>query len=341
MRTDENGKLSSLPAPEYRDHEFNGWFTAKTGGSQVSSSTIFDRDTTIYAHWTSKSIQPVDPDPTGFTVTFNANGGSCSVSTMTADSAGKISYLPTATRQGYSFTGWFTASSGGSRIDQSAVFDENTIAYAQWMQEYTVTFDANGGSCSVGAVQTVNGKISSLPVPTYRDHDFSGWYTSVSGGEKVTSSYGFFKNMTVYAHWAAQPVTPVDPNQPDIISYTVILDANGGSCSISELATDLNGRVSSLPTPVFSGYDFTGWYTSTSEGTVVNVDTVFKQNTTVYAHWNKTTVEPKPDDDVDPEIPDKADNGKDPSFPVTNIIAGCGVVILAILCYMIYSRPKD
>ena len=113
------------------------------------------------------------PVPTEFTITFNGNGGTPSVGSMRTTNQ-KLTSLPTATRSGrYSFDGWYTAASGGTKITTATVFYENTAVYAHW------TYIGSGGSSSGGggytyhtirAISGLNGSISP-----------SGW-TSVRHG---------------------------------------------------------------------------------------------------------------------------------------------------------------
>ena len=81
-------------------------------------------------------------------VDFNANGGSVSASTRWLVPGDAVGTLPTpSTRNGYTFAGWYTAKSGGTKISASTTVSANTTYYAQWtMNQYTVTFDANGGT---------------------------------------------------------------------------------------------------------------------------------------------------------------------------------------------------
>lgn len=72
-------------------------------------------------------------------------------------------------------------------------------------------------------------------------------------------------------------------------SYLVALDANGGTCSTISLTTDANGMLSTLPTPTMNLYSFSGWFTAPSGGSQVTTDTVFNQDTTIYAHWQKNS----------------------------------------------------
>ena len=108
-----------------------------------------------------------------YTITFNGNGGTPSVTSMTTIDQ-KLPELPTATHSGrYSFDGWYTAASGGTKITTATVFYENTAVYAHW------TYIGGGGSSGGGgghtyhtirAISGLNGSISP-----------SGW-TSVRHG---------------------------------------------------------------------------------------------------------------------------------------------------------------
>lgn len=77
----------------------------------------------------------------------------------------------------------------------------NVCGYDRQFVEYTVTFDANGGSVGVTESVTKDGKLTSLPTPTRSDYDFEGWYTAATGGTEVTSDTVFEEDTTVYAHW--------------------------------------------------------------------------------------------------------------------------------------------
>ena len=108
-----------------------------------------------------------------YTITFNGNGGTPSVTSMTTIDQ-KLPELPTATHSGrYSFDGWYTAASGGTKITTATVFYENTTVHAHW------TYIGGGGSSGGGggytyhtirAISGLNGSVSP-----------SGW-TSVRHG---------------------------------------------------------------------------------------------------------------------------------------------------------------
>lgn len=115
-----------LPTPVRANYIFDGWFTSKDGGTQVTSDTIVSAlvNQTLYAHWTPKT----------FTVTFNANGGTVSNNSKTVVYGSKLGTLPTPTQDYYDFDGWFTAATGGDKVTADTVFtsSKNEIYYAHW-----------------------------------------------------------------------------------------------------------------------------------------------------------------------------------------------------------------
>lgn len=69
------------------------------------------------------------------------------------------------------------------------------------------------------------------------------------------------------------------------IGYLITFDAGGGTCDQNDARTDVNGKLFSLPTPTRGNYTFDGWFTMATGGEKVTTDTVFTQDTTIYAHW--------------------------------------------------------
>lgn len=181
--------------------------------------------------------------PSGYTVSFDTNGGS-SVSSITStksfngwnnsspgtfsgttytygEGSGYITAnyknnsvnLPTPTKSGYTFGGWYTASSGGTKVNNTYTPTENITLYAHWSaNSYTLSFDANGcGTLGVSYVTATVGKtygdandgdgLPSIALTTGKK--FDGWYTSSSGGNKITNSTtvtASSDNGTLYAH---------------------------------------------------------------------------------------------------------------------------------------------
>ncbi len=150
-----------------------------------------------------------------YTVTFDANGGQLDGnSTVKVQSGNKISGAPTATKENCDFDGWFTAAEAGDEIILADyVVTKDVKLYAQYTEktvtpppatEYTVTFDANGGTLKGNATLTVKSgeKIVGAPTAENGVNLFEGWFTAKEGGEKVDlQNYTVTGNVTLYAHY--------------------------------------------------------------------------------------------------------------------------------------------
>ena len=202
VRTTGGQPYGALPTPTRAGYTFDGWFTAATGGAQVTAATICAATTThtLYARW-SRSAAPAH------TVRFNAMGGTVSESARSVLEGSALGTLPTPTRTGYTFVGWFTSSAGGTQITAATVMgDDDIYACAVWSQgTITVTFNANGGTVTE-ATRTVSigGQYQRLPIPTWNGHNFDGWFTAATGGTQITAATTVTStvNQTLYAHWS-------------------------------------------------------------------------------------------------------------------------------------------
>ena len=259
-----------LPVPTKEGSGFNGWFTSKNGGNVVTSSTVvsLSSDQTLYAQWTANA----------YTVTLDANGGDSSAESITVKNGSAYGNLPTPTRKGYTFTGWYTAKSGGSKItaDTVTTITAAQTLYAQWkVNTYTVTLDVDGGNVSPSSITvTYDSTYSNLPTPTKTGYSFEGWFTE--GGTQVNTSTKVSKteNHTLSAKWKAA-------------SYSVTLNSNGGNSSSSSISVSYGSTYGSLPTPTRSGYEFKGWFTESSGGSQVTAQTIVNKTAkhTLYARW--------------------------------------------------------
>ena len=182
-----------------------------------------DTDTTCDVCGYERTVAP--PAPTEFIVTFDGNGGTPSVGSMTTTDQ-KLTSLPSASRSGsYSFDGWYTDKSGGTKITTDTVFSANTTVYAHWtyigggggynppVTYYTLRFETGGGSDIPSVRETYNAYIDLTQyVPTWRGHTFIGWYSERGLINKVSGVY-LTKDMTVYAGWRVDenPNTGANP----------------------------------------------------------------------------------------------------------------------------------
>ena len=339
LMTDASGVLQSLPTtPTKSGYNFVGWYTDANAGDLVQVGHAFTSDAMLYARWTPDYSTPVE-----YTVIFYLNDGVNTgvYSTITTtDSYGYhvLASLPVQpTRDGYDFAGWFTETSGGTKIELLITnFYGDCPVYAQWTSQqvpvtgYTVTFDANGGTLTGDATMTTdaNGNLGSLPTaPSWEGYTFTGWFDAAIGGNEITTGTSFTANTTVYAQWTANGDTPTPG-----ASYTITFDANGGTLAegvVNTRTTGTDGKLAGVVSaPVMDGYTFVGWFTATNGGEQVTTSYVFTADATVYAQWtqNTTPVDPDdpndPDNPDDPNVPDNPDDPDQPIKPVYNVIDG-------------------
>lgn len=257
--------LGTLPTPtraataEY-SYTFAGWFTAASGGTQISSTTTVTGNVTYYAHWTATKRS--------YTATFNGNGGSTpNPSSITKEYNTALGTLPTCSRTGYTFLGWYTASSGGTKISTTTVVTKDITYYAQWsINSYTLTFNPNGGTVTPTSKDLeYNSAYGTLPTPTRASdaqytYTFAGWYTAATGGTQVTATTKMAaKDTTVYAHWTS-----------NTRSYTVSYKTTYGTLNRTSQSVAYNSKGSctlTMPnnTTEFT-YTFVGWYTAANGG---------------------------------------------------------------------------
>ena len=276
-----------LPTPTREGYTFAGWFTEKDGGTQVTKETVVTTaaDHTLYAHWTANT----------YTVKFDANEGTVTSAEQTVTYGSHYGELPTPTREGYTFAGWFTEQNGGTKVmaDTKVTTAENHTLYAYWMQNiYDVSFDANGGKEAYEPKKVRHGDVyGTFPLtPTRTGYEFAGWYTEKDGGAKVELGDVVTSSHTLYAHWTAK-------------KYTVKFNANGGTVepADAEMTVTYGNPYGKLPEPTRKGYTFVGWFTNPNGGTQVKADAevTTAANRTLHAHWTQNiyTVTIKADKD--------------------------------------------
>ena len=224
-------------------------------------------------------------------VTLHANGGAFGdggeTAAMTVSLRQAAGTLPVPVRTGYTLAGWNTAANGsGTAFTTSTLVSANIAVYAQWAENYTVTFNENGGSgvdpiTKTAVYPTYN--VDALPTPPTRTgYTFTGWSMSVSGAVNFTASTTVSANITVYAQW-------------NLNQYTVTFNNNGGSGVNPTTKTVVYPAqtIDALPLtePVRTGYTFTGWNTSANgSGTAFTADYSFDTaasggSLTAYAQW--------------------------------------------------------
>ena len=274
------------------------------------------------------SITIAKAPETEYAVTVRDDGhgtGSADPASATAGTEITLTAMPNA---GYHFKEWQVMSGDvtvrddkftmpGSDVEVKAIFEEDAPPTPT---EYTVTFDGNDGTPSVGSMTTTKQKLTSLPDASRSKHSFNGWYTEKSGGTKITTDTVFSANTTVYAHW-----THTGDNNPPVNDYTLRFETGGGS-AIPGVRETYNTYIDLTKyVPTRHGYTFVGWY---SEQSLVNKvsDIYLTGDRTVYAGWRAVT------------IPQTGDSGQMNlwSTALCASFAGC----IALIVWKIRRREK-
>ncbi len=198
------GHLISEPiSPTRNGYTFVNWYSDSDLNNiwDFSNNTVSSNEM-LFAKWTANQ----------YNITFFAGGGLTSTPTTKNVTFGSTyGDLATTSKNGHSFAGWWTGYDGtGTEITTSSIVNtaSDLSLYAKWnTNQYTVTFDAQGGSVSSSTkIVSFLSTYGTLPTPTRTGYSFVGWWTDIEGsGTKVTSStYNYTSSShTIYAKWSS------------------------------------------------------------------------------------------------------------------------------------------
>ena len=139
---------------------------------------------------------------TMFTVNFNTNGGR-EIEDRPVMKGSPIGELPIAYKDHYNFDGWYTTVDGPIQVDSSYRVSTDIEIFARYTaaEEYTIIFDANGGTVDeVSRQVTEDMPLGELPTPTRTNYYFGGWKDEVDN-KFYTSNTQPTKDITLTAQW--------------------------------------------------------------------------------------------------------------------------------------------
>ena len=240
-------KVGELPSPTRVGYTFKHWNTGINGdGIDVDQNLTADLvanagSDTLYAIW----------EANHYTARCDLNKGSGSSepvapgeSVLDVEYGSTYKMLPETSREGYTFDGWYTEATGGTKVenDTKVTRAENHTIYAHWTAiSYAVTYNANGGSFADDSSGSKSFTVSyddkySLPKdPVKSGYTFTGWYTEAADGEQITADTKMTtaEDHTLYAHWR-------DINTTTVIVGGVPMEYAG---TPAYAKTDANGHV--------------------------------------------------------------------------------------------------
>ena len=289
--------------PVRANYTFLGW--AKKKDAAKASYSAGDKvvlrkygasssDLTLYAVWKEQTYK----------VSYNANGGTGAPATKeygkVSNSSVKIDSGSNLKRQYYQFIGWSTnknATVADSKYAPGVAYTgkADLILYAVWkVQNFTISFDANGGSgapAQISSVKTASSVVLPTVVPTRANYKFLKWNTKKDGSGSsyaAGSTYSGRENVVLYAVWQK-----VDSSTPKKVStITIKYDANGGTGAPSATTGEVGKVKISSDVPEYSGREFLGWSLARNGAVAYHPGGVYSgdTSTTLYAVWNKKDV---------------------------------------------------
>ena len=218
------GVGATLPTDVTRTgYTFKGWYDNENlTDSPVTA--ISNTETGNKEYWAKWEINQ-------YTITFDTAGGS-TVASITQDYGTAITAPADPTREGYTFIGW-------DKAIPTTMPAENMTITAKWkVNQYTITFDSNGGSEIAPITQDYGTVIAAPANPTREGYTFIGW-------DKAIPSTMPAEKMIITAKWAV--------NQ-----YTITFDTAGGS-AVASITQDYGTAITAPADPTREGYTFIGW----------------------------------------------------------------------------------
>ena len=254
------GVGATLPTADdmtYTGHTFKGWYDNEgLTGDPVTAIGGTEMDNKEY--WAKWEINQ-------YTITFDTAGGSA-IAPITQDYGTAITAPADPTREGYTFAGWDTA------IPATMPAHNMTIT-AQWtVNQYTITFDTDGGSEVAPITQDYGSAITAPAAPTREGYTFTGWDKTIP----ATMPAG---DMTITAQWTV--------NQ-----YTITYDLDGGTAEGNPDTYTVETDAFTLKNPTRPGYTFTGWSGTGLTGEdnlTVTIPKGSTGNRSYTAHWSLNT----------------------------------------------------
>ena len=257
----KNGSTFTAPAsdgltrPDGNTDSYFMWLDGN-GNSYEPGASVPADVTELTVQWTA---------PT-YTVTLHTNGGTINNGNVTGYTYGVGATLPAAddmTYTGHTFKGWYDNENlTGSPVTAIGGAETGNKEYwAKWeINQYTITFDTNGGSEIAPITQDYGTEITAPDNPTRKGYTFKGW-------DKEIPKTMPAENMTVKAQW-------------EINQYTITFDTNGGS-EIAPITQDYGTEITAPDNPTRKGYTFRGWDKEIPK-------TMPAENITITARWKDT-----------------------------------------------------
>ena len=302
-----------------RIKNLSGRYTSYTDNSPVKGQKniytvrCYSTSTKVYGNYNKSGVSVTVPAAVkNYTVKFDAQGGKA-VASQTVKSGTTIK-MPSTSRSGYKFLGWYTAKTGGSKVTSLKV-TKNVTLYAHWQKNAPATIkvqrielNTDGFSVEVGKTYQVKAKVypenatnKKIKWVTYGDRitvSDTGLVTGRKEGmTSVTAVATDGSGVQVSCEVAVNPSTSIpeptpQPEKPDVTptpqpvkKCTVKFDPQGGS-PVAPITVDAGTEIT-LPKSSREGYTLMGWYTMPQGGERVSDPLLVEDSMMLFAYWKQ------------------------------------------------------
>jgi len=258
-----NQSVSAPNEPTREGYVFDQWYTDLNFDNRFTFDTMPAENVTLYAKWIAEDSR----------IDFDSRGGTPVDSLVLPIGTSISDQVTPPTREGYTFTGWFT--------DEEAISDpyylgvmpnQEMTLYAGWDPlEYTLSYETNHDQNMEAETIYHDDVLMPTDPPDYENHDFVDWYLDPDFTEPVSDDEIITGNLTLYARW-------------ELTSYEIKLYHDDGT-EFDSLGIKHGSSIGELDEPVRPGYTFDGWFADAETTLEYDFDQIIEADDEIYAKW--------------------------------------------------------
>lgn len=278
------------PTKDY--YGFAGWYFDEQFTEEYNFSSLPTASSTLYAKW----------DATNYTITYVLYDGTNSVANPDTYTVEDSVAFADPSKTGHTFNGWYSNAQFTSALVTGIPVGShgNITIYANFgINQYTISFNSNGGTSVDDITQNYATSVSAPANPAKNGYSFGGWYSDAA----LKTSYTFTtipaENITLYAKW-------------NLVTYNITYNLDGGTNSSANSATyTIESATLNLAEPSKTGYTFIGWYTDSSyTNAISSIENGSYGNKELFAKWQIITYS------ITYSIPVSAENSNQTEYTV-------------------------
>lgn len=261
------GGITPPDAPEKDYYVFAGWYLDAKFENAYDFNTLPQSTCTLYAKWT----------PAEYTINYVLYGGTNNENNPATYTVEDAVTFAAPSKTGYVFNGWYLNSQfTGALVERITLGSHGEITvYASFsVNEYTITFNTNGGTTVAAITQNYGTEVTAPASPSKTGYRFAGWYADA----ELNTPYAFTtipaEDITVYAKWT-------------IVEYEIVYNLDGGTNNENNPGTYTVEDAVTFAAPSKLGYEFAGWFSDADyKNAIASLSVGSYGDIEVFAKWN-------------------------------------------------------